>query len=194
MAKFPRVPQDRYLTPWAATLPLAPFLSEVGTFAEPCCADRGLVQHIEGHGPLCIHADDLSHGTDALTDPVLKGLIVDRIITNPPYSWPVLKRMIPLFFSIAPTWLLLEERFKYNERCQRFMAHCSRIVAVGRVQWFPGTDHASRVNYEWYEFVPTARNAPPLFHPNPLTRREVRSLSALRTLTPYLTKEIIHHA
>ncbi|AAL49599.1 unknown [Sinorhizobium phage PBC5] len=163
-SNFPRRKEDEYLTPYEAALPLKPYLTGVRTFAEPCCADGRLIRWVESFGPLCIHSGDIQTGTDALTDPMLEQLIVDAIITNPPYTWDLLSAMIDRFMRIAPTWLLLEADFKYNLRTQGFMRHCSDVVPIGRVRWFSETTDESKVSYAWYRFhIQHTRG--PIFHP-----------------------------
>ncbi|MBO3760384.1 hypothetical protein [Ciceribacter sp. L1K22] len=151
-SNFPRRKHDEYPTPAKAVRPLWRFLDDVRTFAEPCCGDGRLIRHIEGYGPLCIHSGDIQTGTDALTCPVLEQLVVDAIITNPPYTWELLEPMIWRFSKIAPTWLLLEADFKHNERCAKLMRICSDVVSIGRVRWFDDTEHEGKVNYAWYRF------------------------------------------
>jgi hypothetical protein len=162
--KFKRRAHDEYITPIEATLPLRPFLREIRTFAEPCCNQRQLVGHLEPVGPICIHSDDIQHGTDALVDPILAQLIVDAIITNPPYTWSVLKAMLVLFPKIAPTWLLLEADFKYRAQSAPFMRFCSDVVPIGQIRWFPGTKHKSFKHYAWYRFD-ARHNGATIFHP-----------------------------
>lgn len=170
--KFERRPHDQYVTPLAATLPLRPFLQGIRTFAEPCCADRQLVSHIETAGPLCIHSGDIQEGVDALKDPVLRQLIVDAIITNPPYSWDLLEPMLDLFPTIAPTWLLLEADFLHRpQRSGRHMPICSDVVSIGQVKWFADSKHKSTSHYAWYRFDANHTGGI-LFHP--------RQISALR--------------
>ncbi|WP_159953166.1 hypothetical protein [Rhizobium sp. 18065] len=162
--KFPRNKHDEYNTPLEPALPLRAFLSGVRTFAEPCCSNGQLVEHVESFGPLCIHSDDIRYGTDALTDPVLRALIVDAIITNPPYTWSILKQMLGLFPTIAPTWMLLEADFKYLEHAMPYMPMCSDVVPIGQIRWFADTKHKSFKRYAWYRF--DVRNTQlTIFHP-----------------------------
>lgn len=172
LSNYKRRAHDEYLTPLRAVLVLAPFLGDIRTFAEPCAADGGLIRHIEGMGPLCIHSGDIQTGTDALTDPVLSALIVDAIITNPPYTWEILSKMLELFPTIAPTWLLLEADFKHNVRAAPFMAICSDVVSIGRIKWFAHTKKSGKTNYAWYRFdARVVRNTGTVFHPRALKPR-----------------------
>lgn len=176
-SNFPRRAHDEYLTPFEAALPLAPYLTGVRTFAEPCCADGRLIRHVESFGPLCIHSGDIQTGTDALEDPELRATIVDAIITNPPYTWPVLKAMLDLFPTIAPTWFLLEADFKHNARAAPYIRMCTDIVSVGRVRWFADTKHEGKANYAWMRFhVQHTRG--PVFHPRSNLRAIQKQLEA----------------
>lgn len=168
---FPRRAHDEYLTPINAALPLAPFLTGVQTFAEPCCADGRLIRHVESFGPLCIHSGDIRQGVDALEDETLKRTIVSAIITNPPYTWQILQRMLELFPTIAPTWLLLEADFKHNARSAPHMARCTDIVSIGRVCWFEETGVTGKSNYAWFRFH-AQHTRGPIFHP----RQDIEAL------------------
>lgn len=174
---FARSKHDRYLSPYEAALPLRPFLQVVGTFSEPCCANGRLIRWIESFGPTCTHNGDIQLGIDALVDPWLLRNRVDAIITNPPYTWLILKAMIERFMRIAPTWLLLEADFKYNLQARQFMTHCSDVVPIGRVRWFADTQHDSKDNYAWYRFDIQHRRGP-VFHPmQVIDKRRIRKLA-----------------
>jgi hypothetical protein len=58
---------------------------------------------------------------------------------------------------------LLEADFAFNQNAAEHMKHCSDVVVIGRVQWFPGTDKSSHMNYAWYRFQsePTATTIHP---------------------------------
>ena len=178
---FPRRAHDDYQTPFEPTLPLRSFLTGVRTFAEPCAAEGKLVRHVESFGPLCIHSADIKEGIDALRDPVLKRTIVDAIITNPPYTWRVLKDMLDLFPTIAPTWLLLEADFAHNVRSAGYMFQCSDIVSIGRIKWFEDSEHEGKTNYAWYRFH-AQHTRGPIFHPRqqlaPAPAKEPEALAA----------------
>jgi hypothetical protein len=64
----------------------------------------------------------------------------------------VLHRLIPHFQHIAPTWLLLPADFVSTLQAVPFLAHCSTIVPIGRVRWFPETRHTSKDNFGWFRF------------------------------------------
>src|SRR5262245_49207800 len=136
-SSFERIPRDFYPTPYAAVPPLIPHLRGVRTFAEPCCGDGALVRHLESHGLRCAYQGDISTGQDAL------GLEyygeVDAIITNPPYTRPVMHALIGHFTRILPTWLLLETDWASTKQAAPFMPSCTDLVSVGRLRWIEGT-------------------------------------------------------
>lgn len=168
--KFPRIPQDRYYTPFRPVVPLIPYISHVEHFAEPCAGGGDLIRHLSYFGKSCIYHNDLDNGVDARTDPALEA--VDRIITNPPYKWSVLQPMIARFMRIAETWLLLETDFLFNGQSAPFLRHCSDVVPVGRVNWFPGTKFESRKHYAWFCFH-IHHTAYPTMHPRVLVPRGI---------------------
>ena len=63
---FPHHEQHFYVTPLDAVVPLLPFLRGVRTFAEPCCCDGALVNHLTSFGLQCVYAGDIATGQDAL--------------------------------------------------------------------------------------------------------------------------------
>src|SRR5262245_55949564 len=91
-SSFERIPRDFYPTPYAAMPPLIPHLCGVRTFAEPCCGDGALVRHLESHGLRCVYAGDISTGQDALA--LEQYGDADMIITNPPYTRPLMHALI----------------------------------------------------------------------------------------------------
>lgn len=174
---FPRRKNDAYLTPYEAALPLRKYLEGVANFAEPCCADGRLVRWVESFGVPCIYSDDIENGTDAITDPELEARRPAAIITNPPYTWKLLKPMLKRFMGIAPTWLLLESDFMFNEQSIPFMKCCTDIVPIGRVKWIEGTKDESKDSFAWYRFdIQHSRG--PVLHPRQLIdKRRIRKLA-----------------
>jgi hypothetical protein len=158
---FERIPRDFYPTPAPAVPPLIPHLRGVRTFAEPCCGDGALVRHLESHGLRCTYQGDIADGRDALTITDYGDAHV--IITNPPYTRPLMHALIEHFTRILPTWLLLESDWAYTKQAAPFMPCCSDIVSVGRLRWIEGTKMSSKDNFGWYRF--DARHlAGPIFH------------------------------
>ena len=58
-------------------------------------------------GLRCVYAGDIATGQDALARSTSTAA-PDAIITNPPYTRPLMHPLIEHFQRIAPTWLLLD--------------------------------------------------------------------------------------
>ena len=85
------------------------------------------------------------------------------IITNPPWSRDLMHRLITHFQNIRPTWLLLDADWAHTKQAAPFLAHCSDIVAVGRIKWIEGSKHTGKDNCAWHQFD-IKHNAGPVFH------------------------------
>jgi hypothetical protein len=161
-SNFERIPRDFYPTPLAAVPPLIPHLRGVHTFAEPCCGDGALVNHLEAHGLRCVYQGDISTGQDALA--IKDYGKADSIITNPPYTRPLMHALIRYFQVIAPTWLLVEQDWCATKQAVPYLGSCSDIVAIGRVRWIEGTTMSGYENFAWCRFD-ASHSAGPVFHP-----------------------------
>jgi hypothetical protein len=160
-SSFERIPRDFYPTPAATAPPLIPHLRGVRTFAEPCCGDGALVNHLQAHGLKCVYQGDIASGQDALTLDTYGD--ADTIITNPPYQRPLMHALIEHFAHILPTWLLLETDWASTKQAGPFMRCCSDIVSIGRLCWIEGTTMSGKQNFAWYRFdLPHV--AGPIFH------------------------------
>jgi hypothetical protein len=160
-SSFERIPRDFYPTPAAAVPPLIPFLRGVRTFAEPCCGDGALVRHLEANGLRCVYASDVTTGQDALA--LDRYGAADAIITNPPYTRPLMHALIEHFARILPTWLLLDGDWKHTKQAAPFMPMCTDIVSVGRLRWFEGTSMCGKQNFAWQRFD-ARHSAGPIFY------------------------------
>jgi hypothetical protein len=157
-SNFERRPMDDYPTiDKRAGAKLAPFLSGVRTFAEPCCGDLALVKMLEAHGLVCVYYSDLKRGHDALE---MAGTDADAIITNPPWTRDILHPMIMHFQQIAPTWLLFDADWMHTKQAAPFMDSCSDIVSVGRLKWIPGSKMSGKDNCAWYRFEVSHKGGP----------------------------------
>jgi hypothetical protein len=162
-SSFERRPGDSYATPRAAVLPLIPWLrsSGVHSFAEPCAGDGDLVRHLEGFGLHCTYAGDISAGQDALARDHYGAC--DVIVSNPPYTRPIMHALISHFQRIAPTWLLLEMDWASTRQAAPFMPACTDIAAIGRLRWIEGSKHTGKDNHAWYRFD-IKHSSGPAFH------------------------------
>lgn len=148
-SEFKRVEKDFYRTiDPNAVKSLMPHL-KTRVFVEPCCGDMDLVNALEKNGLECRWASDISRGQDALEMPEQHA----PIITNPPWSRPLLHSMISHFVAIAPyCWLLFDADWAHTKQSAPYMRYCSDIVSVGRLLWIPGTKMKGKDNCAWYRF------------------------------------------
>lgn len=162
-SSFERRAADAYLT-WdpRAVRPLLPHLPPGTRFCEPCVGRGDLAQQLVAAGHECVHASDIESGVDALS----LGPLPAGVITNPPWSRPVLHAMISHWLQTAPfAWLLFDADWCHTKQSTLLMQNCSDIVAVGRVRWIEGTSTDGKDNCAWYRFAPDANQGPTRFHP-----------------------------
>lgn len=158
---FERVPRDFYATiDPAAVVPLVPFIRG-STYAEPCCGKGDLVDQLIEVAK-CKYESDFAKGNDALdlTKEDLQG--IDYIITNPPYAWDLLSRLLDHFISLKPTWLLLPADFMHNKRSGPYMKQCKTVVSIGRLYWNENKIRG-KDNYCWYLFDKLGECTPTIF-------------------------------
>jgi|TARA_R110002020_G_scaffold84979_10_gene210069 hypothetical protein len=77
---------------------------------------------------------------------------VDFFVTNPPWSRPTLHALIMHLSAIRPTWLLFDADWAHTKQAAPYLAHCRKIVSVGRCKWIPGSPHTSKDSCSWYLF------------------------------------------
>lgn len=147
---FPRRPMDSYETPANAVIPLMPFIEGLSTFAEPCAGRGKLVAALEAKGLRCSYQGDILYGEDALATTDYGDC--DVIITNPPWTRPILHPLILHFQKIAPTWLIFDADWMHNVQAAPFLDQCSHIVAIGRLKWMAKSDNTGKDNVAWYRF------------------------------------------
>lgn len=157
--KFDRKPRDFYATiDPAAVNALVDHLPLPCVFIEPCAGAADLIKELERHtGVTCNMACDVEPQTSSVwkTDCLdIKGVapVVNCFITNPPYSWDMLKPILDHLPTLRPTWLLLPADYMHNVRMGPYMAKCERVVSVGRLYWEPNKKKGVD-NYAWYKFV-----------------------------------------
>lgn len=154
---FERRPRDWYPTPEAAVCPLLPHLPPAAAFIEPCAGNGALIDHLEAAGHKCVRASDIEpqrpwiHQADALYE-ISPFPEADFIITNPPWSRPVLHAMIRHFAHQRPTWLLFDADWMYTRQSAPYMPMLRKVVSVGRVKWIPDSKMTGKDNVAWYLF------------------------------------------
>ena len=174
---FARSARDFYRTPYEAVVPLLPHLgwSCISTFIEPCAGDGVLTSHLEANGLKCIFQSDIVpnlhvrkknalswcpqdiYGSPRFGKPERSA---DAFITNPPWSREILHPMIEVLAGLLPTWLLFDSDWAYNIQAIPYLEYCQRIVAVGRVCWFPETKMSGFDNASWYLFDRVNKSKP----------------------------------
>ena len=91
-----------------------------------------MVRHLEVLWLHCVYAGYVATGQDALA--LNTHGDVDVIITNPPYTRPLIRALIGHFARGLPTWLLIETDWASTKQAAPPMLLCSDIVSVGRLR------------------------------------------------------------
>lgn len=177
---FPRIAKDAYQTiDPRAVAALIPHLDGIRTFAEPCVGEGNLLDRLIEAGLQCHWASDIDGGFDARSLTAWHLNCVDAIITNPPWSRPLLHELIRHFQSLAPTWLLFDSDWAFTKQAAPFLDQCSHIVAVGRLIWIPGTKMTGKDNCSWYRFDKNHTGGPRFVgHPLPSVPARTNSEAA----------------
>lgn len=169
---FERIDKDLYRTidPRAVGA-LNPHLCHNTKFAEPCSGYGDLRARLECFGHECTWGSDIEDH-HVITTNVVDALRLSKfdlsdsecIITNPPWSRPILHAMIDHFTEIAPyAWLLFDSDWAHTRQSAPYMQKCTDIVSVGRLIWIPGTTTSGKDNCAWYRFS-KEKDGPTLFH------------------------------
>jgi hypothetical protein len=154
-SSFERRANDYYPTPKEAVLPLLPHLPPNSTFVEPCAGDGRLVRHLEEEGHKCHYSCDIEpHDVrifkrDALEIP---HVAADFVITNPPFTRPILHSLIDHFAPMAPTFFLIDANWMFTKQAGPYLERCKKIITIGRVKWIEGTNQAGKDDSCWYLF------------------------------------------
>lgn len=156
---FERVEKDFYRTiDKRAVEALASHLPEKASYFEPCAGQGDLLDQLTEKGFSCESAFDIEPNRhdiglmDALEWSPKRYLDADYIITNPPWSRPILHPMIEHFSKFKPTWLLFDADWAHTKQSAPYMKWCRKIVSVGRLIWIPGTTMSGKDNCAWYLF------------------------------------------
>jgi hypothetical protein len=147
---FERVAKDDYPTPVAAVAPLLRQLRAGSYFVEPCRGEGRLIEHLTAAGHRCAGA----YGWPEYDARTYRYRLEpgDIFVTNPPFKRDVLHPIIANLSDQAPTWLLLELDWLATLQAAAFMPRLRRVVAIGRVKWFPDSAHGSLDNFVWCLF------------------------------------------
>src|SRR5690606_33482493 len=120
-----------------AVAALAPHLPPRSIIAEPCVGAGDLADALEQYGHDVPWRTDITHGVDALE--IEDFGPIDMVVTNPPWSRPLLHALITHLSDLAPTWLLFDADWAHTRQSAPYMSRCVKIVSVGRLIWIPGT-------------------------------------------------------
>lgn len=165
---FERRPQDRYYTPREGVKPLLPFLPRRTIFAEPCAGDGRLARHLEEAGHNCSQMTDIDPAHPDIAqgnamDFWIADATTDMIITNPPWSRPILHDLIQYLPSLRPTWLLFDADWMHTRQSRDHIKTCEKIVSIGRLKWIEGSKSVGKDNCCWY-FFPGGHTEGPRFY------------------------------
>lgn len=168
---FERRERDFYPTPAAAVHPLLHHLPKDSSFVEPRAGDGALVRHLEAAGHRCALAYDVEPqspeiGKGDAVSLVMRsdrGVSADLIITNPPWTRPVLHEMIQEFSRCLPTWLLFDADWVHTKQAAPYLPSLRKVVSVGRIKWLPGSPYTGKDNCAWHLFDQHA-DGPATFH------------------------------
>lgn len=97
---------------------------------------------------------------DAFSYEAVDLLEVDVVVTNPPWSRPILHKTIEHFAPKRPTWLLLDANWVWTKQASPFIEkYLTDIVSIGRLQWIEGTTMSGKDDVSWFRFS-SDKNAP----------------------------------
>lgn len=157
---FERVERDYYRTfdPRAGEA-LKPHVNFGDMYIEPCAGDGSLVRNLDKIGLSCALASDINPQSSMVSkfDAMDENLDVhiassEWIITNPPWSRPVLHDMISHFQRLRPTWLLFDAGWMFTKQASPYLGKCAKIVTIGRLKWIEGTTMSGKDDCCWYLF------------------------------------------
>lgn len=165
-SNFDRKDKDFYVTPIEAVIPLIPHLPVAFAYIDPCCGTdaipTALFRLMEdswcvGRYDRYRHVGALNTIADATTYKYDNGLQHEMFLTNPPWdrskkNGEILHKIIDNLAGQKPTWLLFDADWMHTKQSAPYMSYCVKVVAVGRVKWFPDTKQTGKDNVCWYLF------------------------------------------
>lgn len=159
-------PRDYWPTPPKAVQPLLAHLTPGTVFCEPCAGNGALMDVLTAAGHRCAWAIDLEpQRSDIIPCDVFEWLPdAPLYITNPPWSRPILHRMIDLF---PQSWLLFDADWMHTKQAAPYLPRCREIISVGRVRWIADSAMDGKDNCCWYRFDQNWRDGPRLLLTTP---------------------------
>jgi hypothetical protein len=156
---FVRVERDYYRTfdPKAGNA-LRPFIENVEVALEPFAGAGDLTKQfpnitwiqsdIEPQACFVDEMDAFDWEAESIKD---EGF--DAIISNPPWSRPIMHRAIEHFAPIKPTWFLLDANWVWTKQAKTYIdKYLTDIVTIGRVRWIPDTTMSGKDDCAWFRF------------------------------------------
>lgn len=159
-SEFKRVERDYYRTfdPKAGHA-LRPFVEEVKFALEPFAGAGDLTAQFP---EIDWWETDIEPQTDHigkrdaftwLEKDIKKDRYFDCIISNPPWSRPILHRAIEHFAPIIPTWFLLDANWVWTKQASPYInKYLTDIVTIGRLKWIEGTTMSGKDDCAWFRF------------------------------------------
>ena len=167
---FERLKGDFYVTPFEAVKPLAPHLSGMLHYTEPCAGDGSLIGHIWNWAGLeCKYACDIDprpkmhdwpRGIEARDAMTITNCLGQAFITNPPWTREILHPLITHLSNLAPTWMIFDADWMHTVQARPHLERCMKIVSVGRVKWIAGSANTGKDNAAWYLFSAAHQGGP----------------------------------
>lgn len=159
-SEFKRIERDYYRTfdPKAGDA-LRPFVTHIKAALEPFAGAGDLTKQfptiswvqtdIESQACFVEEADAFTYTDWDLEE----ALDVDAVISNPPWSRPILHKAIEHFAPIIQTWFLLDANWMFTRQASSYLEkYCTDIITIGRVKWIPDTTMSGKDDCCWYRF------------------------------------------
>lgn len=154
---FKRVERDYYRTfdPKAGHA-LRPFVEDVKFALEPFAGAGDLTAQfpeinwmetdIEPQSDTVLKRDAFRYSESELN-------AFDCVISNPPWSRPIMHKAIEHFASIIPTWFLLDANWVWTKQASPYInKYLTDIVTIGRLKWIEGTNMSGKDDCAWFRF------------------------------------------
>jgi hypothetical protein len=162
--KFERSPRDLYETvDPRAVAALLPYVDRALPFVEPCAGAGALVDGLLAAGLVCWGALDiepLRDGIAMLDARAVRLNAGEQVITNPPFTRPLMHAIMWHCAAQVPSWFLVEADWLITQQAGEILRkHGAEVVAVGRLRWFREGDPRDKGNdpmdnFVWVKLVP----------------------------------------
>lgn len=123
---------------------LFPFIYDL-KYGEPCWGG-GHLENLISTNATCVWRSDIDPQQGGCVKKDAKSLRkedlkeCDVLITNPPFSWELLKPLLDHLPKLKPTWLLLPADKLHTKQMAPYLNYCEFIVSIGRLKFFFDND------------------------------------------------------